>query len=235
MNPNPSSLRATGAFTLTELLVSIAVAAILAALLFSGVKKALITTNQAADTGNMRKISLAISLFKRDHFDEGRIFLANDQYGTRPDYGSKAWFQVLRPYCGAILSDPYTSVAEFISPGDPAKGGARTNFPNPGQAYKRRSYSFNIGTLDTSNRTQTWREAMIRNPSKLMLFCNHNVAKADTAWVDPSNPASVALLPNWYGAFANFAFLDGHVESIKIADVLPGGSRNRIFVPEIER
>lgn len=222
--------------TLLELLIALVVIVILAALVQVAVRKALGGARGAADLGNMRQIGMAISLFKQDHFDEGRIFLAFDGYQNRYGYGPHSWFYYLRPYLGFELNDRYTSVPAFISPGDPTKGGATSNLSVPELAYARRSYSFSMGTLDTYNRTFTWRNSWLRNPSKLLLFANHRAAEIGTNWIDPNSELYLGAIPtDWFGGeTANFAFLDGHVESIKVNDVRPGGSRHGIFVPELD-
>ncbi len=223
----------TRGFTLVEILMVAAIISVLAVLLFSISKRIGSGMRSTKDISNMRGMLLAIDLFSVDHRDGGRIFLAHDRYEDRYGYGFKAWFQYLRPYMGYDLDDLYTQVPAFIAPGDPSAGGRKSNLSLPAQAFLRRSYSFSTGTLDTYNRTYTWKKLQIAKPSELLFFANHRAGALGTQWIDPSSQASLNGIPtDWYsGERAHFAFLDGHVESIPVKDVLPEGVRHSIFRP----
>lgn len=196
------------------------------------------------DVGNMRQISVAMENFCQDHPNQGRLFFAYDRYNDNPlpnryGYGPKPWHVLLRPYFGAVMDDYYTSVKSFISPADPTRGGETTRYSQDIYARDRRSYSFNINTLDpnmTHPRTNSRSKLTIRNPSGFMIFGNHRAAEINTVWIDPASQESLDGIPDdWFpGQSAHFAFLDGHVEMIKVRDVLPGGIRHSIFFPEVE-
>ncbi len=225
------------AYSLLEMLVALVLTSVLILFAFSATNRVSRSVRASKDLSNMRTLWVATELFSSDHHDGGRIFLAHDRYEDRYNYGYKAWFQYLRPYLGYELNDRYSSVDAFIAPGDPSGGGAKSTLQRADQAFLRRSFSFSTGTLDTYNRTYTWRKLQIANPSKLLLFCNHRGGELSTMWVDPASAVSRNGIPtDWYlHGKAHFAFLDGHVESIPVEEVLPGGERASIFVPDLRR
>lgn len=226
------------AFSLTEIIVVIGIIVVLMALLvpsITGIRKG---ANRAADIANMRSIGRAIDLFQLDYRDEGRIFIAQDTFGERYGLGTLEWWRLLAPYFYEDLTMTNTrrSIPAYISPGDPSRGGARTVLQHPDDAYRRRSYSFNIKTLDPYQNRWTWRKTQVLNASAFLLFADHKGPEVGTIWIAPEYDWSMKGIPtNWFnGDLANFFFLDGHVESISVKDVMPGGSRHGIFYPQIE-
>lgn len=235
-----------GAVSLIELLVILSVVALLVMLVVPGFDRARRAANRAADIGNMRQIGIAVERFTQDHFNEGRIFFAHDRYNEpeRRYYnsGPYEWYRLLRPYFDREMDDYNTEVSVFISPGDPTRGGARTVHAPQHHAFLRRSYSFNIETIDHAapplwRRTNSLRRSSILNPSFFMLFGNHRATEIGTIWIAPEYDWSMEGIPDdWFdGGMANFAFLDGHIESILVEDVMPGGPRHNIFYPELDQ
>lgn len=86
------------AFTLVELLATIAITATLAALLLTGFKRARSTADNASCTNNLRQLGLATLAFTQDH----------DGYLPGPVTTAQM------PYYG--LSNPSSSLAPFLAP-----------------------------------------------------------------------------------------------------------------------
>ncbi len=191
------------------------------------------SVHKATDLARMRQLHVATELFGQDHPNQGRIFMGHDAYEDRYGYGLTGWYHYLRPYLNARLDDNTTEVAAFIATGDPSHGAKNGKLSHPDFAYLRRSYSFNTGTLDTYSRTYTWKKNEIAKPGELLFFCSHRAGEEETHWIDIDIDYSRDAIPrDWYdGSSALFAFLDGHIESIPVEEVLPGGVRNHIFKP----
>ncbi len=243
--PFPSLRRARmAALTLTELLVSLALLALLTLLITAGMGKVRKAGAAAGDLGNMRQMLVAMEAFCQDHPNEGRIFFAYDRYTggnsgapNRYGYGSMPWMRLLRPYFGEERMTTH-GIPAFISPGDPSRGMEIPFYKQEAAAWGRRSYSFNIQTLDPAPssglpKTNSRRRIDIRHPSRFVYFANHRATLLDTNWIDPANAVFTNAIPDdWYaGKAAHFAFVDGHVEMIPVQEVLPGGARHSIFYP----
>lgn len=192
----------------------------------------------AGDIANMRQIFLATEMFCLEHPNQSRIFFAYDRYtgnANRYGYGPMVWTRLLRPYFGENRAGN-SSIAAFISPGDPKRGVERPFYAQDAAAGGRRSYSFNIQTLDPGvnlPKTNTRNRMSIEYPARFLFFANHRATYLDTNWIDPDNLDSVNSIPDdWFGTkSAHFAFLDGHIESIPVEHVKAGGLRRSIFFP----
>ncbi len=241
LSQKPTRLARAG-ITIVELMFALLLIAVVV-LLFNTVVSTIRRSGAAAgDLANMRLTWIAVEQFTQDHLNHGRIFFAHDRYtgpANRYGYGTLPWFILLRPYFGEDRDTRNSSVRTFISPGDPTGGGETTRFPKQGQAALRRSYSFNIRTLDPNLKTpdlpltNSRPRRTIGNPGSFLLFCNHRAAEIDTVWVDPAT-TTIQIPDNWFhGGMAHFAFLDGHVEAIPVREVHPGGSRHSIFFHQL--
>jgi prepilin-type processing-associated H-X9-DG protein len=117
MQPRPQSRRA---FTILDLLITLAIVALLATALFRTLRVKRENTWRSSCQSNLKQIGLGISMYTRD-YDEQLPFSLTDQGET--------WVDITQPY---IKSD-----ALFLCPND------RTPFPLPNRHGRRTSYALN--------------------------------------------------------------------------------------------
>lgn len=227
-------------FSLIELLVGLAVVAALATWLLPALVNARRRTLQATDANQLRQLSNAATLFSMEH--DYYIIVGTDKndcfgYGTNTE-----WFKLLRPYLGHAMNGTET-IPAYISPGDDS-GGGREKL-GPSRAYKYRSYGINLrterlGSVRDQNNSIIHRASDplkvtdVFKPAELLVMGNANIGKVgDTSGFNSRSSSYIEghIFPtDWFGNDrANFAFLDGHVESIPIKDILPGGTRSVLF------
>ncbi len=87
--------RASAGFTLIEMLVVIAIIALLATLISSGVSKALLTARRTQCLSNMRQIGLGVITYATEN--RGRLPPTRHSVGAE-----EAWVTVLAPYLGEM-------------------------------------------------------------------------------------------------------------------------------------
>lgn len=219
------------AFTVMELLVVIAVIAILAALLIAGTALVRAGTERTACASNLRNIGTAIHAFVSDH--DGNL-----PPGARVSGFPGNFHRALEPYLGEML-EQHISQDVFYCPtnvrlGSPPPRG----FNTPGPNYKGWSgyfmgYLFNASLFRITN-------GNINNPSYVpesesriryhsVLHPSNTVALMDMrtrapgvggpptsglargTYFDPNHAQwSLGLVHNGHG---NMLFLDGHIES----------------------
>lgn len=88
--------RPCGAFTLTELLVAILIVCILAAIVFTGVRRATGAAQEAACVSNMRQLGQGVLLYAQDH--GGRLPPVRDGYASEDR--ARTWMLYVCPYVG---------------------------------------------------------------------------------------------------------------------------------------
>lgn len=237
--PTQSKNGAIG-FTLVELLVCIGVIGVLLVLLNTALVGLRQSSTQAADANQLRQLWVASAQLSSEHRNLVLVGAdKNNRFGFGP---STEWFKLLRPYLGYSMTGKET-VRLYVSPGDPSKGGEKKLGPT--RAFKFRSYGVNSrteyrssvkgengsvihGASDPLNRLN------ISKPSQLVLMGNLNVGViGDSSGINSlSEPFKngIAIPSDWFAnQRANFVFLDGHVESIRVEDVLEGGPRFNLF------
>jgi prepilin-type processing-associated H-X9-DG protein/prepilin-type N-terminal cleavage/methylation domain-containing protein len=192
------------AFTLVELLVVIAVIAILASLLLPSLARAKGKARSTQCLSNLRQWTLALSFYLEENDD----CIPRRGQGVQPLFiidRPEDWFNALPPLVG--LPGYYTLVTEENIPGPEE----RTIFACPAArrtAYTNfLSYAMNI-YLSPTIRPTPHRFSEISDPSTLAFMADGPCDYSSTA---PSiKPYSVQARHNGQ---ANIAFLDGHVQS----------------------
>ncbi len=206
-------------FTLTEILMVVAILAILAVLLAPTGKRLMRLVSEHRDLSQLRNIGMAHAQYMTDH----RMEVAP---GHNPSTSQFWFYNLLRPYLRLPL-DNVTVGKVFISPLDPTKGGEATLGP-----IHRRSYAVNRRMLKKSGSPLRFPE--IENPSQVFYLIHYEVSRRNTNWCEP-NATMVQYVPDdWmpHGQ-VHLLLLDGHVEAVKKGDVVPGGKRFDLFGPEL--
>lgn len=213
--------RPTEAFTLTELLVAIGILALLAALLFPAFSRAREKARQAACTGNLRQLGLAVTQYMQDY--DGTLFPPDNEYagGEYTTWyfstsSSRMNFEgsYLGPYaksgalfdCPSIPHDPHDTFT-------PAYGmnSYFLWFPDrPYPDWKRTGRPISFGDVDVPTETLLLGDSACVQSGRVDRY-PAIAPEADTC----------AALHGRHGGLANVLWMDGHVSALKPVPINP--------------
>jgi prepilin-type processing-associated H-X9-DG protein/prepilin-type N-terminal cleavage/methylation domain-containing protein len=197
MKQNCAFLPAERAFTLTEILVSMGIVAVLAGLLFPTMKTAVASAQSARCMSNLRQIGLALHAYASE----------NEQSFPRPYEGgsgkSTTWFMDLIPYTGMAANSmgliPLPRAAGiFLCPAKKDRGDRSV-------AYAQNIY---MGRPDPS----VWNFKRVNVPVPAQTFMIVETDANDETFSPTFSAEPKRRHPNDSG---NYLFVDGHVENIK--------------------
>jgi len=222
-------------FTLVELLVVLAIIAILAALLLPALAKGRARAQATACGGNLRQLGLAFQLYLPDNADTFPTSSPNSSLGPQPE--DWVWWQVTSGPSGFTMRNPgQGSVIKYLGqyqprllrcPADRNADSRETAWKsNPGVEQYFYSYSLNafsdqgMASYISRDRSTIYlnKGSRVRNPSgKVMLAEEKGAANDgpgsavidDGRWVPPGYP-----LTSRHAGRANVAMADGHTESV---------------------
>jgi len=209
-NPQRSRQAARG-FTMVELLASMAVIAVLAALLMSGMRNVQAGGRSAKCISNLRQIAIAAQTWASEN---GQHVLPAYMNGETSYFDPNTWTGQLAPYLSYQAQDPNKSGVPaniwpvFVCPENPLRGGY-------GQNYLYLGYG----------PTQSWgfwtAYAKVRQPSQTVFMVDSytigNPAKWRSFVRPPSMKAMGDSMPSFVhpGNTAHALWLDGHVTAEK--------------------
>ena len=232
----PQAAKKTGhAFTLIELLIVIAIIAILAALLLPALTRAKIKAHQAGCTSNMRQTHLALQMWVDDNTEwlppgQGSVFgLWDGQYAVYSTTYDEALPYYLSSYLGYHAPDSTVRVAKvFVCPGF-----EHYNFNDPmttplavRQMYVRTMASYNnlkeppgevgfpFGYPSPQAPPHKLNEVQAQRPlSQVWILVDADqvaVTSTSNTWRDqlPAKPV--------HGSVRNYVYFDGHVATSKV-------------------
>ena len=216
-------------FTLLELLVVIAVIAILAALLVPVLGKAKTRVIAASCVNNLKQLQMCWVMYVNDHNDfvpPNRSTLSNGVWRSSRDSwigNSSAIYDAdTRAIEGGLLFryDYNRSLRTYHCPAD--KSTVRTPDGKDLALLRTRSYSMSGclgGNYDTNREPDTiQRPTAIRSPSQLAVFVDEQENSIDDAhflvWPLPDN-RWVNMPADRHGQAGTFSFADGHAERWK--------------------
>lgn len=207
-------------FTLIELLVVIAIVAILAAILFPVFTRARESARKASCSNNMKQIALAILMYADDSNGVLPITMEVDNVGA--SHVLHLWFSGLNPYIRAAEL--------YWCPSDPDRGADTklwgsylTNGLLTAGARRVSTVENPAGTILLAERARGWASLPEHDPSSqyspyydLCYDCwlpNGNWTVGTISW--PPDDFGGLLDIERHGGRSNYAFLDGHVSSLK--------------------
>lgn len=213
--PRKANRRPLG-FTLVELLVVVAVIAMLAALLLPALSRARESAQRAACQNNLRQLGIAFELYLEENRDTYPA--AQDPVSVSPYYWlwmGRGWRRLLAEYVPGDKENP----GVFFCPSDVRQKSV--------DVYERTSYAYSMAfyhppehidsvddytaTFRNPMPTVPQRAASVRNPSKKVLlgewFANHDAFAGDQGWFA-------------WGGKRNYLFADGHMEYLDSRELL---------------
>jgi prepilin-type N-terminal cleavage/methylation domain-containing protein/prepilin-type processing-associated H-X9-DG protein len=212
------------AFTLIELMVVIAIIAILAGLLLPTLSRAKDRGKQAVCRNNLHQLTIAFALYHGANDDKFPAPGSSTKYGPQPEdwiwwhYGRNITNSSIVPQLGSFSPQLFTCPSDTVAR-DLQGQGLLPNDPYR-YSYALTSYDLNgdrnlgMATLITTDRkVYPFRQGQITRPVlKLMLVEEDRGTIDDSRWV-PVGPLT-NLVTERHGKKGNVAFADGHIESV---------------------
>ena len=199
-------------FTLIELLVVIAILSILLATLLPALSRARAAARSAPCAANQRQLAQAAGLYSDDHSD----YFARSQHSAFANR-ELPWARVFAPYLGSDTNAWGELMGGvYHCPSDDRKG----SFSFGQNVY------FELGSSDDyEGKPDTWRRRMdVRSPATTVLYAE-NASEADhimpNFWGGPQDAEDVAQTR--HGRRSNYAFVDGHIESLPFSQIYDPG------------
>jgi prepilin-type N-terminal cleavage/methylation domain-containing protein/prepilin-type processing-associated H-X9-DG protein len=193
------------AFTLTELLVVVPVAALLATMLFAVSNDAKQQLQAAACLNNMRQWGLGFMLYANDYRD---YFPYDGDYNNPPceTANTNAWFNIVPPYIGQKSLCALYTAGTFPTPltKNVFSCPSATNVTvQPTMSNGYFMYSMSVCWHVPGNTSQEIRRNQATSPGNTILFCEEPEDNF------PETSGAYDFVTRHFGG-ANFVFADGH-------------------------
>lgn len=204
------------AFTLVELLMVIAVIAILTALMLAVLSQAKGRAQRTTCLNNLHQINLATRMYAEDHND-ALVLPKSSVYRTTNFQLYKEYVKGYAGYKGL----PSPSEKLFACPGDTfywSRGNGAGSYHNSGFCAQRFTdftcYGFNGGNRNTTNYPGIAgvRLTAVRHPARTLLICEAS-AMEPFSWHKPQKDANDYRL---FNSMNTVSYVDGHVNYVKM-------------------
>lgn len=213
------------AFTLVEMLVALAVLAVLAALVSNAAFSALDRTKTATCAANIRKLGQGLMLYCQDH--DGEFPRSAHSAAANREPG---WATSIAPYLGASEEN---ATAAWVN----------QRFPCPGNANATRGgYSYGLNVFfelkkgdSYLGRPQTWRRTMqVPSPARTILLAEVPSKAALSSAGDhfmshqwsTTTAANTAVAADRHRGKAHYLFVDGHVDQLPAVETFSSKEKN---------
>lgn len=212
-------------FTLVELLATLTVVSILAAILFAATGKVRASAHRAECAGNLRQLAAGVQLYANDH---GGQLPRSDHSAFA--HRQRSWLSTIQPYLGADEALQGEALDKAIE--------RHCRCPSEEGRESGSSYGLNVhfelapASDDYDGAPATWRRMMqIPAPSQTILLAelapgygaDHVMAHF---WGGDVDGAEVDI--DRHDGQANYAFVDGHVECLPVKAIYdPANQINR--------
>lgn len=247
-------------FTLVELLVVVAVIALLIGLLLPALSRARHAAQAAMCLANIRSLEIAQIAYANDY--DGQLVMYGFGHGGTDLAPALSWLNVLRPYGDSAMdtkspldTSPYWTV-EMGGTGQTAPGTSPAR--NRVSSYGLNEYVTPKPPFDPANpmRTPVDRLHKVKNPTAtsqfvMMAFMGEFAASdhvhSGEWWIDESLPEAPAALASEQvqtnavagrtgtaEAKANYGFLDGHAATMTFGEMYESPAVNK-FDPRVAR
>jgi len=238
MQPKTSSRIA---FTLLEILVVVAIIAILAAILFPVFSRAREKARQTSCLSNARQIGLATMQYAQDYDGFFPIFYAYNSLPAAGNAGHKGVEVLLFPYaksaqvfrCPDDVGGPFVATDGDCA-NNPAKQDSYAACYGSSYRFNRTTFSFVAGESSENNdpngpflpaQTELSSEPMFRDPAQTYIIRDEMLA-----WFGPQNDPNGArygyysptpasnYFRQWHDQGGGFVFADGHAKFVVSPD-----------------
>lgn len=205
-------------FTLVELLVVIAVIAILLTLLFPGLKSARDAAKRLSCMGNLKQTAYACQMYVSDY---QRYPTPNCRPANTDGDQAVRWYRALLPYMAPNCPWPPGTTESYGL----TRAAALAAWACPSCPYKRvvgTTTCMHYGMSESFDNSSTASGGYICVPQNYVAK-NGAVVFADrmmdwTGMLSKNSGANSRPDPRHLGNTANFSFVDGHVSSIKLPE-----------------
>lgn len=227
-------VRARRGFTLMELLVVLAIIAVLASIFLPVLQQVGATGRKTTCLSNLRQIGSAINLYAADNNNTYPY-----SYWVPPTGFYNTWDRLIGPYLGSPNAQKAGSAATLETqkimycPAD---------YKPDAQSLPRRSYSMVWGTIGVNTNAQpdappAVRAVQVASPARTLSVVelssvaalgdgsdNKVWSSANSVIYYPSTQLAKKLGPNLHGGRFNYLFLDGHCETLLPQDTVGTGT-----------
>lgn len=194
--------RSSHGFTLIEMLVVIAIIALLAAVIIPAVNRGLDNSRRIACASNLRSLGEATLAYVVDH--KQKIPFIKASSGPGSGYANPPWFNLLAPYAGGVVRSNIS-----LEPG------TDTAFRCPAQRGDFAiSYGPSIGAFVDGNSHLVY--SQIVSPSEKVWLLD--VPPGNVYFFNPAIPAEAWTAPR-HRNLANVLYFDGHVDTATPEDL----------------
>ncbi len=241
--PSTNHLHGTDGFTLVETLVTMCIVGLLIAFAGAAYGTAKNQSLSVACSNKMRSLAQGILLYTQD----------NDGTFPKSSHSGTSWARNIAPYVGEQVSDDissYTKSKTFLCPENRPLAGQQQTWSyglnvffelQPGGGTYRNAAGILIisGGDSYQGSPATWHKTVnVNRPGRTVLLAeNANTGSASDHFMAHqwhiASAASNAIASKRHGKTSNYAFVDGHIEALKVTDTFDPDKDINLWNPSL--